>query len=58
MRRSGGTLYLIALLTAATVLTQPARQRAVWNNIPGITFMHQTMVLILTFPPRRPTQHE
>ncbi|CSE83860.1 InsB [Shigella sonnei] len=32
--------------------------RAAWNNIPGITYMLLMTVLIPTFPPKKPTQHE
>lgn len=57
MRRTGNKLCLIAMITATVALTA-CTQRAAWNNIPGITYMLLMTVLIPTFPPKKPTQHE
>ncbi len=58
MRRTGNKLCLIAMITATVALTACTPQRAAWNNIPGITYMLLMTVLIPTFPPKKPTQHE
>ncbi len=57
MRRSGGTLYLIALLTAATVLTACTPKGSVEQHTRHYVYASDDG-FDLTFPPRRPTQHE
>lgn len=57
MSRSGSTLYLIALLTAATVLTACTPKGSMEQHTRHYVYASDDG-FDLTFPPRRPTQHE